>query len=231
MRITFENNTQQNTERIPTSYGSTRAQEREKTGAYTADISGTVMDNNAYGVHGRTTEEVMQEAQLTDVSTQSDYMAVMSNSMSTQDFSRMLKEGANPNDTDIETVVTIVDRIKAELVKSGVSVTGYTDTLDRQTLTQIVGSEALAGQLQEAFAQNDIPVTRENIEAAADALREAGQLRELSDGEMKYLVTNNMEPTIENLYMAEHSGAVDADRQGRGYYQEAHGYYAKSGFP
>ena len=90
MRITFENNTQVNTEKVTTSYSHTRTKESGKTGVFAADISGTVMDNNAYGVHGRTAEEVMQEAQLTDVATQRNYMAVMSNSMSTEDFSRML---------------------------------------------------------------------------------------------------------------------------------------------
>ena len=69
MRITFENNTPQNTEKVKAAYSHTRTQECGKAGAFTADISGTVMDNNAYGVQGRTAEEVMQEAQLTDVAT------------------------------------------------------------------------------------------------------------------------------------------------------------------
>ena len=227
MRIIFENNTQQNTERVTTAYSSTRTQESAKTGVFTADISGTVMDNNAYGVHGRTAEDVMQEAQGTDVATQRNYMAVMSNSMSTEDFSKLLKEGVNPNDTEIETVVTIVDRIKAEMVKAGVSVSGYTDSLDTETLTQIVGSETLARQLCDTFAGNDVPVTMDNIEETMTALREASELTRPTDGELKYLVNNQMEPTIENFYMAEHSGAVDANRQGKGYYQENYGYYAK----
>ena len=185
------------------------------------------MDNDAYGVQGRTTEEVMQEAQLTDVSTQRNYMAVMSNSMSDEDYARLLKEGGNPNDTDIDTVVTIVDRIKAELVKSGVHVAGYTDDLDPETLTKIVGSESLANHLRDAFTQNDIPVTEENVKTAMAALSEAGQLSPLEDGELKYQVVNGQEPTIENLYFAKHAGAVDADRQSAGYYQESYGYYAK----
>ena len=227
MRITFDNNAHPNTERVTTAYSNTRTQESVKTGAYTADISGTVMDNNAYGVQGRTTEEVMQEALVTDVTTQQNYMTVMSHSMSTEDFSKMMEEGVNPNDMEIETVVTIVDRIKAELVKSGVSVAGYTDDLDSETLTEIVGSEGLARHLRGTFVQNDIPVTQYKVESVMDALNEAKQLTPPTEGELKYLVNNGMEPTIENLYMAEHSGAVDANRQGKGYYQENYGYYAK----
>ena len=158
MRITFDNNTHPNTDRVTTAYSNTRAQESARTGAFAADISGTVMDNNAYGVQGRTTEEVMQEAQVTDVTMQRNYMTVMSNSMSTEDFSKMLEEGVNPNDMDIEEVVTIVDRIKAELVKSGTHVAGYTDDLDNETLARIVGSESFANQLADVFAGEDIPL-------------------------------------------------------------------------
>ncbi len=226
MRITFEN-THPNTDKVTTAYSSTRTKECAKRGAYTADISGTVMDNNAYGVQGRTAEDVMQGAAATDVTTQHNYMAVMSNSMSTEDFSKMLREGVDPNDMDVETVVTIVDRIKAELMKAGVSVTGYTDDIDSATLTEIVGNESFANSLAESFKGNDIPVTAENVEKTMNALEEASKLAQPTDGELKYMVNNGMEPTVENIYMAEHAGAVDADRQGKGYYQENFGYYAK----
>lgn len=226
MRITFDN-THPNTDKVTTAYSSTCTKECAAKGAYTADISGTVMDNNAYGVQGRTAEDVMQGAAATDVTTQHNYMAVMSNSMSTEDFSKMLREGVDPNDMDVETVVTIVDRIKAELMKAGVSVTGYTDNIDSAALAEIVGSESLANSLTNAFEQNDIPVTSENVEMTMSALNEASQLTTLSDGELKYMVNNGMEPTVENIYMAEHAGAVDADRQGKGYYQESFGYYAR----
>ena len=226
MRIAFDN-THPNTDKVTTTYSSTRTKECARMGAYTADISGTVMDNNAYGVQGRTAEDVMQEAMVTDVTMERNYMAVMSNSMSTEDFSKMLREGVDPNDMDVETVVTIVDRIKAELMKAGVTVTGYTDNIDSAALAQIVGSESLANSLTNAFNQNDIPVTTENVEMTMNALREASELTALGDGELKYMVNNSMEPTVENIYMAEHSGAVDANRQGKGYYQENFGYYAK----
>ena len=226
MRITFDN-THPNTDKVTTVYSSTCTKECVAKGAYTADISGTVMDNNAYGVQGRTAEDVMQGAAVTDVTMQHNYMAVMSNSMSTEDFSKMLREGVDPNDMDVETVVTIVDRIKAELMKAGVSVTGYTDNIDSVALTEIVGSESLANSLINAFEQNDIPVTTENVEMIVGALNEASQLTQPTDGELKYMVNNRMEPTVENIYMAEHAGAVDADRQGKGYYQEGFGYYAR----
>lgn len=226
MRITFDN-IHPNTDKVTTTYSGTHAKETDRLGAYTADISGTVMDNNAYGVQGRTAEDVMQDAQDMDITTQHNYMAVMSNSMSTEDFSKMLREGADPNDMDVETVITIVDRIKAELMKAGITVTGYTDIIDSAALTKIVGSEGLAGKLIKAFEQNDIPVTMDNVRMTVDALNEVLNLSQPTDGELKYLVNNSLQPTVENIYTAEHAGAVDADRQGKGYYPENFGYYAK----
>lgn len=72
----------------------------------------------------------MQEAGQQEVACQRNYMAVMSNIMSDEDFSKLSEEGFEPGSTEIETVVTIVDEIKATLAKSGVEIKGYTDTLD-----------------------------------------------------------------------------------------------------
>ena len=94
MKITFDNNnTNQNVDKVTTTtYRDTHTEKTNQTGVYALDISGTVMDNNAYKGQGKTVEEVMQDAGNIDVATQRDYMTVMSNSMSTEDFGRMLKD-------------------------------------------------------------------------------------------------------------------------------------------
>ena len=115
---------------------------------FALDISGTVMDNSAYAGHGRTAEEVMLEAGQQDIATRRDYMAVMSNCMSDEDFAKLNKEGFHPGSTEIETVVTIVDHIKAAMMKGGTQVIGYTDTVDKETLKNITGSEVFAKELQ-----------------------------------------------------------------------------------
>ena len=108
--------------------------------SFALDISGTVMDNNAYAGHGRTVEEVMQAAGQEDITARRNYMAVMSNTMSDEDFARLQKDGFHPGSTDIETVVTIVDRIKAALLKGGAEIIGYTDTLGDDQLREITGT-------------------------------------------------------------------------------------------
>ncbi len=134
MKITFDHsNVNQNVDRATTTYRDTRTTKTARTGDYALDISGTVMDNNAYGGHGKTAEEVMQDAAAIDVAVHTDNMTVMSNTMSEEDYARLKEDGYHPEDMEIREVVNIVDKIKAELVKSGTQVVGYTDDLDTAT--------------------------------------------------------------------------------------------------
>lgn len=196
---------------------------------FALDISGTVMDNSAYAGHGRTAEEVMQEAGQQDLTARRNYMAVMSNSMSDEDFAKLQKEGFHPGSEDIETVVTIVDHIKAALVKGGTHVAGYTDTLDSDKLTEITGSQAFANELEKQFAQYDIPLTEENVAAVKEAWNTLESVGGLSEGSQKYMIENELPPTVENFYTASYSATADASRQGKGYYAAGNvaGYYAK----
>ncbi len=104
MKITFDNNnTNQNVDKVTTTpYRDTRTEKTAQAGAFALDISGTVMDNTAYKGQGKTAEEVMQDAGQTDVAVQRDYMTVMSNTMSEEDYNRMMKDGCQVGDMDIE---------------------------------------------------------------------------------------------------------------------------------
>lgn len=215
--------------RETTSYRTPGRAEKAEDPGFALDISGTVMDNSAYAGHGRTTEEIMLDAGQEDINARRNYMAVMSNSMSDGDFAKLQKEGFHPGSTDVETVVTIVDQIKAALVKGGTEVVGYTDTLSEDVLREIAGSEAFARELEKQFAEHDIPVTEENIAAVTEAWKLLADTPPMTDGSVKYMVENGMAPTPENLYTAGYSAAADGSRQGKGYYAagEMAGYYAK----
>ena len=200
----------------------------EQQGGYAIDISGSVMDNKAYGGQGKTAEDVMQEAGQQDLVAQRNYMAVMSNSMSDEDFAKLQEDGFHPGSTEVETVVTIVDHIKAALVEGGTQVAGYTDNLEEDVLTQITGSQVMANELREQFAAHDVPLTEENVKAAMEAYQQISSINELSEGAEKYMIVNQQEPTIDHLYLAQYSATAGADMQGKGYYaDEMPGYYAK----
>lgn len=205
---------------------------------YTLDIADKVMDNEAYGGHGMTAEDIMQQAANSNAQSKKDFMIVMSSCVSGEDLQKMQEEGFTPGSTDVETYVTIVDRIKVTLAKAGVEVAGYNDNLDLDTIEQIVGSRVdagalvneLVGRLSDALRESDMPVTDENIAELVGAVMEASGIGELSDDAIKYLVVNGKAPTVDNLYKAQYSSA-ETVRQSQGYYSEGQGsygrYYAK----
>ena len=188
------------------------------------------MENEAYGGHGMTADEIMQQAANSNAQSKKDFMIVMSSCVSGEDLQKMQEEGFNPGNVDVETYVTIVDQIKVKLAQAGVEVTGYNDDLDLETVEEIVGSRtdagALVNQLAGALEQSDMPVTNENIEELVGAAMEASGIGELSEDAIKYLLVNQKTPTIENIYKAQYSSAENI-RQSQGYYSEGQGSYGK----
>lgn len=215
--------------RETTSYRTTASPQTAEAGGFVLDLSGAVRDNSAYADHGRTIEDIIQKVEQEDVTARRNYMAIMSNTVSDEDFARLQEEGFHPGSTDIETIVTIVDRMKAALSMGGTEVAGYTDTVSDDALKEITGSETLANELKKQFAERDLPLTEENIAAVTEAWSILNQAGAPTEGSMKYMVENHLEPAPENFYTARYSAAMDSSRQGRGYYEAGNvaGYYAR----
>lgn len=178
---------------------------------------------------GKSLIEIQQEAGNIDVGVQQDYMTVMSNTMSEEDYARLEEEGFNFKNMDPDTAVTIVDKIKAELAASGQVVAGYNDDLDMDTLSAAVGSDTLARAVADSFAEADIPLTEDNLEQVRQAWNMASQLRTPDDGTTGYMIDNELETEIWNFYLAENSGSGNA-HSGKGAYfaEDIHGYYTRS---
>ena len=100
---------------------------------------------------GKTLCDLQTEAENTNVDTMQDYKTLLSNTMSSEDYAKLEKEGFNFENMDPEEAVTIVDKIKAELVRSGKQIDGYTDDLDMDTLAAAVGSTVLAQAIADSF--------------------------------------------------------------------------------
>lgn len=178
---------------------------------------------------GKTLIELQQEAANTNVAVQQDYMTLMSNTMSEQDYAKLQEEGFDFGSMKPEEAVTIVDKIKAELVRSGKQIAGYTDTVDLETLTAALGSQTLAQAVADSFREADVPLTEENLDAAARAWDMASQLKPLEEGSLSYLLDNELRGEIWNLYLAQNSGAGSTGgRAPRFYEEEVQGYYAES---
>lgn len=198
--------------------------------AYYAEFGREQMGVSAkQGEKGKSLIELQQEAANINAAVQQDYMTLMSNTMSEEDYAKLQEEGFDFESMKPEEAVTIVDKIKAELVRSGKQIAGYTDDLDMDTLTAALGSRTLAQAVADSFRASDIPLTEENISAVSGAWSMASQLKPLEDGGMVYLIDNRLEAEIWNLYLAQNSGA---DRTGNGiprfFAEDVQGYYARS---
>lgn len=153
-------------------------------------------------------EEIEQSSSL-DATERKNQMAVLSNTTSPEDYAKMQEEGFSLDATTSNTIVTETDKIKAQLAKAGVDISIFGDELDLEQLEAITGSTALAAQIAQALKETDLPYTEENIKDTVEALSLAGMLGKPGDGAIKYMLDNGLEPTIENLYMAEYSGSMN----------------------
>lgn len=178
---------------------------------------------------GKSLIELQQEAGNIDVGIQQDYMTVMSNTMSEEDYARLEEDGFHFKNMDPSTAVTIVDKIKAELAASGHIVAGYNDDLDMDTLSAAVGSETLARAVADSFAEADIPLTKENLDQVKQAWDMASQLKTPDDGAVSYMIDNGLETEIWDFYLAENSGSGSVRSGAGGYFAEdVQGYYIRS---
>lgn len=172
--------------------------------------------------------ELQQEAADIDVGVRRDYMTVMSHTLSEEDYAKMQEEGFDLGDMDPDEAVTIVDKIKAELVRAGKNIVGYTDDMDVDTLASALGSRTLAQAVLDSFREADVPLTKENLAAVSRAWEMNSELQPVNDGTRSYLIDNEMEAEIWNLYLAQSSGAGRGASAPRFYAEDVHGYYTQS---
>lgn len=170
--------------------------------------SGTI-DMATYGNPTKEDEDtVVDEIQKKDERTADDRkneMAVLSNTVSGKDLQEMEKDGFSVNHTDSHTIITVTDKIKAELAKAGVDISAYGDSLTREQLEDITGSAAVAAQIETVLTANDLPATEANVGDASKALAQAASISGITDDMMSYLLKNNLDPTIQNIYKAQYS--------------------------
>ena len=202
----------------------------EKMG-FSLDITGKVRENAAYGKEElKSAEDIAQMAGMTNVSVQSDYMAVMSNSMSDEDFAELMKDGANPTAIPAGEMVTNLDRIKIKMAEAGTTIAGYNDDISEEDIRAVYGNSINAGRIiADTLEASDLPATGENVDGIKEAVMMADNLKPLSDEAKAYMIAEELPPTIENLYKAEYSAASKSNTFS-GVHFEGAATYAGSGY-
>lgn len=134
-------------------------------------------------------------------------VAVLANTTSPEDLQKLEEDGFSATASDSRTVITETDKIKAVLAKAGVDISIYGDDLSTEQMAEITGSVELAQQIEKQLKEHDIPVTQENVEDMTKAYRRVLSMTNISEDGKAYLMRNQLEPTIENLYKAQFSGS------------------------
>lgn len=196
--------------------------------AFAALVKGQTDIMPAGGEKGKSLIELQEAAAAADVAVTQDYMTVMSNTMSEEDYAKMQEEGFDFGSMDPEEAVTIVDKIKTELARAGKNIVGYTDDLDMDTLVAALGSRALAQAVADSFRAADVPLTKENLASVSRAWEMGSQLQPLKEGSYHYLIDNELEVEIWNLYLAQSSGAGSGTGAAKFYAEDVQGYYTMS---
>ena len=187
----------------------------EKLG-FSLDITGKVKENAAYGKEElKSAEDIAQMAGMTNVSLQRDYMAVMSNSMSDEDFAELMKDGVNPTKIPEGEAVTNLDRIKIRMAESGTVIAGYNDDLSEDDIKAVLGNNINAGKIiSDTLVSSDLPASSDNISGIRETVRMAQNLKPLTDEARTYMIAEDLAPTVENLYKAEYSAGAGSNITG-----------------
>ena len=189
----------------------------------------TKSEPSTYSVEGlKSFDEIKAKASMKNVSLENNAFAVMATSMSADDVAKMADDGFSPLEMTDKETVTVLDKIKATLVKSGVNIDGFTDDLSKEEIEQIAGSSAYASAIEAALKEAALPATKDNVTEITEALNVSGELTIPSDDAKKYMINNCPEPTVNNFYIANHSSSADTSANRASYYMDETGYVGKN---
>ena len=238
MNININPNSKENTEGI-LEIGSRAGIDKTSAGRNHLNIHASRIEQNAflvtksepstYSVEGlKSFDEIKAKASMKNVSLENNAFAVMATSMSADDVAKMADDGFSPLEMTDKETVTVLDKIKATLVKSGVDIKGFTDDLSKEQIEQIAGSSAYASAIEAALKEAALPATKDNVTEITEALNVSGELTIPSDDAKKYMINNCPEPTVNNFYIANHSSSADTSANRASYYMDETGYVGKN---
>ena len=183
-------------------------------------------------------QQLVKEGNLTAEARRNE-MAVIANTTTPEDLSKMQEDGFSISDMKGSTIVTVTDKIKVALAKGGGDVS-FGSTMSEAEIAEITGNASVAAQIADALEQKDLPATTENVEDAKAAFEEARSIEGLEASAIQYLIKNELPPTIENLYRAQHSYGESSDVRNKnaisdeefdGMKEQIHRIIEKAGLP
>lgn len=147
----------------------------------------------------------VEESIMSDAQVAKDNLKALFNKLSGAETVAMDEDGWHINDMDTDEILTVVDRIKIMLATYCDDYQVMSGDVDKELIAEEVG-DALASKISQKLSGTYVPNTEDNINEVNQALLMAQDIQgKLSDGAISYLITNNMELSVENVYKAMHS--------------------------
>lgn len=133
-----------------------------------------------------------------------DNLKRLQESVGTEDFSKLEELGLLPDEEEPSVVVSVYDRIQIELATycEDYQVTG---DISKDVIEKVASDAGMAQQIQIHLEQAGVPCTHERIEQVQQAWESLQHIEPLERESVAYMVSNHMEPTIENIYVSQHA--------------------------
>ncbi|MCQ2536561.1 MAG: DUF6240 domain-containing protein [Lachnospiraceae bacterium] len=128
------------------------------------------------------------------ISSESDKQQLekVAKTLGSDEYKKFEDNDYSPEAMEARRVNTVVEKIQMEMAKAGLDISKLAGNLDASDIEAITGNSAIARDIESALAKVSEIVNSGN---------------KLSDGELKYMLSNELEPTIDNVYAAKFSGA------------------------
>lgn len=150
-------------------------------------------------------------------------------SLTEQDLKYLQDEGIDSENEDVKNFVTVMDKIKIQLALYCDDFQMYGSDISMSDLESVSGSYSNAQKLTEKLNEKKISAPAKAVSDGTQAFEQAKELTPITNEAKKYMVSNGLEPTIENLYKAQYSCNKEATTPGRTKsYTIESGYYMKA---
>ena len=152
----------------------------------------------------------VEEQLKSDAKAAKDNLKALFNKLSGAEAVKLDEEGFDINDIDDEELVTVVDRIKIMLAAYNENFQAFAGAFDMpegEAVEEMSGAN-MAAKVAAKLSEGYMPTTQENVTDVVSTLEMADDVSAhmpLTDEAKAYLIGNEVKPTIENLYMANHS--------------------------
>lgn len=177
---------------------------------HSTDVSKT-MNGISEGISS-VEEQLKADAQAAKAS-----LKALFNKLSGAEAVKLDEDGFDINDIDDEELVTVVDRIKLMLMAYNENYRGFAGAFDSADADSVEEEGTLAAKVAAKLSDYYMPVTEDNVTdvvSAMDMAEDVAAQMPLRDETKAYLINNHMDPTIENVYKANHSTVNNGYRSG-----------------